>query len=426
MSTLWSNNKKPQPLAELLRPTSLSEYVGQKHILGQGKMLRRIIEADKLSSMLFVGPPGTGKTSLAHVIAAQTSCRFTKLSAVLDGVGAVREAIEKAENALEMFQERTILFIDEIHRFNKSQQDALLPWVESGTIILIGATTENPSFEVNKALLSRMKVFRLTRLSEQDMGIFVGKAMAHYKELSISVSIDDDALSYWCRTCDGDARSLLSAFELAVTSELTQDDAVHITLSVAEETMQQRSVSYDKGGDEHYDTISAFIKSMRGSHVDASLYWLAKMLLAGEDPKFIARRMIILASEDIGNADPKALWLAQSCFESITVIGMPEAELILSQVVSYLAAAPKSNSATTAIAQAKQAVLDGQNISVPCHLMDTHYKGSIGEGYDYPHNHPGNFVQQNYLPDGVEGGFYAPSDQGYEAHIKRRMDELWD
>ena len=423
--TLWQDGWNAfQPLAVVLRPKTLQDVVGQDHLLGKGKLLRRSIEADMLGSMLFIGKPGTGKTTLAEVIAATTKSRFVKLSAVMAGIADIKEVVEEAKNSAELYKEKTILFVDEIHRFNKSQQDALLPWVESGMITLIGATTENPTFEINKALLSRLKIFALHTLTKENLAVLVGRAVGFYKTRDVNLKISQAALEYWCELANGDARSLLNAIELVVKSTQPIKGVIEVDKEMAQESMQQRMVSYDKGGDEHYDTISAFIKSMRGSDVDASLYWLAKMVLAGEEPKFIARRMVILASEDVGNADPKALWLAVSAFQAIDVVGWPEAEIILAQVVAYLAAAPKSNAAVNAINAAKEAVEKGKSLDVPKHLKDSHVHGSEAKNYKYPHDFPNAHVKQQYLPDGVEGGFYIPTDYGYEELIKRRLKDL--
>ena len=405
------NQEKESPLASRLRPTTLDEVVGQQHIIGKDKLLYRAIKADKLSSVIFYGPPGTGKTTLAKVIAHTTSAEFTQINATVAGKKDMEEVVKKAQDLQGMYQKRTILFIDEIHRFNKGQQDYLLPFVEDGTIILIGATTENPYFEVNSALISR---------SVYD----VEKGMGSYQAV-----IEDDALDFLADICGGDARSALNAVELGIlTTERSEDGKIHLTLPVASECIQKRVVRYDKTGDNHYDTISAFIKSMRGSDPDAAVYYLAKMLYAGEDIKFIARRIMICASEDVGNADPMALNVAVSAAQAVERIGMPEAQIILSQAVTYVATAPKSNSATNAIFSAMESVRS-KKTTVPSHLQDAHYKGAgklgHGIGYQYAHDYPHHYVEQQYLPDEILGAkFYEPGENGYEKKIGEWMKFL--
>lgn len=422
--------KKNAPLADRMRPTTLEEYAGQKHILGPGKPLTRLIMADKIPSMIFYGPPGTGKTTLAEVIANTTSMSFQKLSAVTSGVKDLREVLDAAKDRLAYESQRTILFIDEIHRFNKAQQDALLPHVENGSILLIGATTENPFFEVNKALLSRCQVMQLHPLTKEDLEQIFLRAIKDPKGLGdLNLELDPDAFSYLLEYSAGDARIGLNSLEIAVLSTPEVDGKIHITLQDMEESMQKKVILYDRDGDEHYNTISAFIKSMRGSDPDAALYYLAKMLEAGEEPRFIGRRMMIFASEDIGNADPYALTLATSCFTAVHQIGMPEAQIILAQTVAYLATAPKSNASYKAIMAANKAVKKYPKAQVPDHLKDSHYSGAkkLGHGidYKYPHDYPGGFVLQNYLPDGInKETFYQPKDIGYEQKIKQRMDHL--
>ena len=419
------------PLASRLRPRTLDEVVGQQHIVGKDKLLYRAIQADKLGSIIFYGPPGTGKTTLAKVIAHTTSAEFKQINATVAGKKDMEQVVNEAKELLGMYRKKTILFIDEIHRFNKGQQDYLLPFVEDGTITLIGATTENPYFEVNGALISRSSVFELKSLEKEDIRTLLKRAV--YDENkgmgSFHAEIDEDALEFLADVSGGDARSALNAIELGVlTTERSEDGKIHITLDVASECIQKRVVRYDKGGDNHYDTISAFIKSMRGSDPDAAVYYLAKMLYAGEDIKFIARRIMICAAEDVGNADPVALTVAVSAAQAVERIGMPEAQIILSQAVLYVATAPKSNSAVNAIFAANENVRQYKT-TVPSHLQDAHYKGSKnlghGIGYKYAHDYPNHYVEQQYLPDEIKNArFYEPSDLGYEKQIKEHLQKL--
>lgn len=425
------NLDKEAPLASRLRPSTLEEVVGQQHIIGKDKLLYRAIKADKLSSIIFYGPPGTGKTTLAKVIANTTSAVFTQINATVAGKKDMEEVVGRAKETLGMYQKKTILFVDEIHRFNKSQQDYLLPFVEDGTIILIGATTENPYFEVNGALISRSSIFELHPLDKEDIKTVIRRAVYDVEKGmgSYDAVIEEDALEFLADISGGDARNALNAVELGIlTTERSDDGKIHITLPVASECIQKRVVRYDKTGDNHYDTISAFIKSMRGSDPDAAVYYLAKMLYAGEDIKFIARRIMICASEDVGNADPMALTVAVSAAQAVERIGMPEAQIILSQAVLYVATAPKSNSATNAIFGAMEKV-KSQKTSVPAHLQDAHYKGSKnlghGIGYKYAHDYPHHYVKQQYLPEEIKDArFYEPGDMGQEKEIKRWMEYL--
>ena len=423
--------EKESPLASRMRPTTLEEVVGQQHIIGKDKLLYRAIKADKLGSLIFYGPPGTGKTTLAKVIANTTSSEFTQINATIAGKKDMEEVVKEAKDRLGMYQKKTILFIDEIHRFNKGQQDYLLPYVEDGTITLIGATTENPYFEVNGALLSRSRVFELKSLEKEDIKVLLKRAV-YDKEKGMGAfraEIDDDALEFLADLAGGDARSALNAIELGVlTTERSADGMIHITLDVASECIQKRVVRYDKTGDNHYDTISAFIKSMRGSDPDAAVYYLAKMLYAGEDIKFIARRIMICASEDVGNADPMALTVAVSAAQAVERIGMPEAQIILSQAVLYVASAPKSNSACNAIFAANESVRRTKT-TVPVHLQDAHYKGSAklghGIGYQYAHDYPNHYAHQQYLPDEIKNArYYEPGDLGKEKEIKAWLQQL--
>ena len=425
------NLDKEAPLASRLRPSTLEEVVGQQHIIGKDKLLYRAIKADKLSSIIFYGPPGTGKTTLAKVIANTTSAVFTQINATVAGTKDMEEVVGRAKETLGMYQKKTILFVDEIHRFNKSQQDYLLPFVEDGTIILIGATTENPYFEVNGALISRSSIFELHPLDKEDIKTVIRRAVYDVEKGmgSYDAVIEEDALEFLADISGGDARNALNAVELGIlTTERSDDGKIHITLPVASECIQKRVVRYDTTGDNHYDTISAFIKSMRGSDPDAAVYYLAKMLYAGEDIKFIARRIMICASEDVGNADPMALTVAVSAAQAVERIGMPEAQIILSQAVLYVATAPKSNSATNAIFGAMENV-KSQKTSVPAHLQDAHYKGSKnlghGIGYKYAHDYPHHYVKQQYLPEEIKDArFYEPGDMGQEKEIKRWMEYL--
>ena len=426
------NMESESPLASRLRPRTLDEVVGQQHIIGKVKLLFRAIRADKLSSIIFYGPPGTGKTTLAKVIANTTSANFTQINATSAGKKDMEEVITQAKNNQGMYGKKTILFIDEIHRFNKGQQDYLLPFVEDGTIILIGATTENPYFEVNGALLSRSVIFELKKLTREDLRTLLLRAV-NDKEKGMGAyhaQIDEDALEFLSDVANGDARAALTAIELGIlTTERSEDGIIHITLDVASECIQKRVISYDKTGDNHYDTISAFIKSMRGSAPDAAVYYLARMLYAGADIKFIARRMMILASEDIGNADPMALVVATSAAQAVERIGMPEAQIILSQAVTYLASAPKSNAACNAIFSAMETVAHSKTPQVPAHLQDAHYKSAErlghGLGYKYPHDFPNHYVEQQYLPDGLtDRKFYEPSENGYEKKIREYFNMI--
>ena len=419
------------PLASRLRPTVLEEVVGQRHIIGEDKLLYRAIKADKLGSVIFYGPPGTGKTTLAKVIANTTSAEFTQLNATVAGKKDMEEIVKGAKDRLGMYGKKTILFVDEIHRFNKGQQDYLLPFVEDGKLILIGATTENPYFEVNGALISRSLIFELKPLEKEDIKILLRRAVYDKNKGmgSFHAEIEEDALDFLADISGGDARNALNAIELGIlTTKRSDDGKIHITLEVASECIQKRVVRYDKTGDNHYDTISAFIKSMRGSDPDAAVYYLAKMLYAGEDVKFIARRIMICASEDVGNADPMALTVAVSAAQAVERIGMPESQIILSQAASYVACAPKSNSACNAIFAAMESVKSTKT-TVPVHLQDAHYRGheSLGHGigYKYAHDYPNHYVEQQYLPDEIKDEkFYIPSENGYEKTIREYFKKI--
>jgi putative ATPase len=426
------NKETESPLASRLRPTTLDEVVGQQHIIGKDKLLYRAIKADKLSSIIFYGPPGTGKTTLAKVIANTTSAEFRQINATAAGKKDMEEVVEQAKNTQGMYGRKTILFIDEIHRFNKGQQDYLLPFVEDGTIILIGATTENPYFEVNGALLSRSVIFELKKLSKDDIRTLLLRAVNDSEKGlgAYHAVVDDDALEFLADVSNGDARAALTAIELGVlTTDRSEDGKIHITIDVASECIQKRVISYDKTGDNHYDTISAFIKSMRGSDPDAAVYYLARMLYAGEDVRFIARRIMILASEDIGNADPMAMLVASACAQEVERVGMPESQIILSQAVTYMACAPKSNAACEAVYKAMNTVKQTKTPPVPAHLQDAHYKSAEklghGIGYKYAHDYPNHYVKQQYLPDGLtDCVFYEPTDIGYEKQIREHMKKI--
>ena len=419
------------PLASRLRPETLEEVVGQQHIIGKDKLLYRAIKADKLTSVIFYGPPGTGKTTLAKVIANATSAKFCQINATVAGKKDMEAVVEEAKRTRGMYQQKTILFIDEIHRFHKGQQDYLLPFVEDGTVILIGATTENPYFEVNRALISRSTVFELKPLSLEEIEVLIRRAVYDEKKGmgSYHAEIEADALQFLADMAGGDARLALNAVELAVlTTKRSVDGMIHLTLEVVSECIQKRVVRYDKDGDNHYDTISAFIKSMRGSDPDAAVYYLAKMLYAGEDIRFIARRIMICASEEVGNADPMALTVAVSAAQAVERIGMPEAQIILSQAVLYVASVPKSNAAVMAISKAMESV-QTKRTSVPAHLQDAHYGGhenlGHGVGYRYAHDYPNHYVKQQYLPDEIKGSvFYHPGDLGKEKEIKEWLQYI--
>lgn len=424
--------KDNSPLAQRMRPRNLDGVVGQRHIIGPDKLLYRAIKADKLSSIIFYGPPGTGKTTLAKVIANTTSADFRQINATVAGKKDMEDVVAAAKNNMGMYGRKTILFVDEIHRFNKGQQDYLLPFVEDGTLILIGATTENPYFEVNSALISRSIIFELKALEKEDILSLIHTAV-YDKERGMGAYdavIDDAAAEFLADIANGDARNALNAVELGIMSTNRADDGkIHITLEVAEECIQKRVIRYDKTGDNHYDTISAFIKSMRGSDPDAALYYLARMLYAGEDIKFIARRIMICASEDVGNADPQALVVAVSACEAVERIGMPEAQIILAQAVTYIATAPKSNAAYLGIDKAMAQVAGEKTAVIPPHLQDAHYKSAAklghGTGYLYAHDYPMHYVKQQYLPDTLVGRrFYEPTDNGYEKHISEHMKRL--
>ena len=423
---------KEAPLASRMRPATLDEVVGQQHIIGKGKLLYRAIRADKLGSLIFYGPPGTGKTTLAKVIANTTSARFKQINATTAGKKDMEEVVKSAKDALGMYQKKTILFIDEIHRFNKGQQDYLLPFVEDGTVTLIGATTENPYFEVNGALLSRSRIFELKPLEKEDIKTLLYRAVTDtVKGMgSYHAELTEEACDFLADMAGGDARSALNALELGIlTTERSEDGLIHLTLSVAEECIQKRAIRYDRDGDNHYDTISAFIKSMRGSDPDAALYYLARMLSAGEDIRFIARRIMICAAEDVGLADPQALTVATSAAMAAERIGLPESNLILAEAAAYVACAPKSNSTCMGIFAAQEAIKKGHLGEVPVHLKDAHYGGAgklgHGIGYKYAHDYPNHYVKQQYLPDGMEQmQFYHPSDNGYEKTIAKWLQFL--
>ncbi len=427
-----TQKEKEAPLANRLRPKTLDEVVGQEHIIGKDKLLYRAIKADKISSIIFYGPPGTGKTTLARVIANTTSAAFLQLNATVAGKKDMEEVIGQAKDNMGMYGKRTILFIDEIHRFNKGQQDYLLPFVEDGTIILIGATTENPYFEVNGALISRSVIFELKALEKKDIRELIVRAV-YDKERGMgnyNGEIDEEALDFLSDISGGDARTALNAIELGIlTTERGADGKIHITLEVAQDCVQKRAIRYDKTGDNHYDTISAFIKSMRGSDADAAIYYLARMLYAGESVSFIARRIVICAAEDVSNADPNALVVANAAAEAVERLGMPEARIVLAQAAAYVACAPKSNSAIIAIDAAMAAVRNEHTPTIPPHLMDAHYKGAqkLGHGldYKYAHSYKNHYVKQQYLPDELQGrSFYELSDQGYEKTLKEYQERI--
>ena len=429
------NMESESPLASRLRPTTLDEVVGQQHIIGKDKLLYRAIKADKLRSIIFYGPPGTGKTTIAKVIANTTSAEFMQINATSAGKKDMEDVIAKAKDNQGMYGKKTILFIDEIHRFNKGQQDYLLPFVEDGTIVLIGATTENPYFEVNGALLSRSIIFELKKLTKEDIQVLLQRAVTDTEKGmgSYHAVIEPDAMDFLADVANGDARAALTAIELGIlTTERSEDGLIHITLEVASECIQKRVISYDKSGDNHYDTVSAFIKSMRGSDPDAAVYYLARMLYAGEDIKFIARRIMICAAEDVGLADPNALTVAVSAAQAVERIGMPESQIILAEAVNYVACAPKSNASYMAVNRAMQVVKDTKTPPIPTHLQDSHYKsaGKLGHGigYQYAHDYPDHYVKQQYLPDGLtDQKFYEPTEIGYEkdirAYFKRIKEE---
>ena len=426
------NKEKESPLASRLRPTKLEEVVGQQHIIGKDKLLYRAIKADKLQSVIFYGPPGTGKTTLAKVIAQTTSAEFMQINATSAGKKDMEAVIEKAKQLQGMYGKRTILFIDEIHRFNKGQQDYLLPFVEDGTVTLIGATTENPYFEVNGALISRSIIFELKPLEKEDIKTLLHRALEDMEKGmgAYRAVADEEALEFLADVSNGDARSALNAIELGIlTTERSADGLIHITLDVASECIQKRVIKYDKNGDSHYDNISAFIKSMRGSDPDAAVYYLAKMLYAGEDVTFIARRIMICASEDVGNADPNALTVAVSAAQAVERLGMPEARIVLAQAVTYVASAPKSNAAYLAVDKALSVVRESRTAPVPTYLCDAHYKGAgklgRGIGYKYAHDYPDHYVEQQYLPDAYKDmTFYEPTENGYEQTIREYFKKI--
>jgi putative ATPase len=419
-----ANLRKAQPLAARMRPRTVEEFVGQEHFFGPGKLLRRMLQADRLSSVIFYGPPGTGKTALAHVIAQHTRCHFRQVNAAAAGIKEVRDLLQEARTELEQTGRRTILFVDELHRFNRAQQDVLLPDVEEGRVILIGATTQNPFFAINSPLLSRSQIFTFEPLSREDVKTVIRRALADRERGlgAIPVQMTEEALEFLAEVSDGDARRALTALEVGVLSAERQP--VEFTLQVAQDSIQRKALDYDATGDAHYDVASAFIKSMRGSDPDAAIYWLARMLEAGEDPRFIARRVIICASEDVGNADPQALVVAAAALQATEFVGLPECQLPLAQAVTYIATAPKSNAATVAIARAREDVRSGRTLQVPQHLRDNHYRGAEqlgrGENYQYSHDFPGGWVDQAYLPE--ERRYYEPVDRGYETEIRKRLE----
>jgi putative ATPase len=417
------------PLAARMRPRTVDEFVGQEHFFGPGKLLRRMLEADRLASVIFYGPPGTGKTALAHVIARTTEAKFVFLNAASAKVAEVREVLRAAKDRRRHAGQRTVLFVDELHRFNKAQQDVLLPDVEEGVVILIGATTHNPFFTVTSALVSRSQVFEFRPLSQEQIEAIVQRALADEKRGlgEHDVELADDARHFIAKVSDGDARRALNALEISVlTTEPDADGTSHASLAVVEDCIQRKAVVYDRDEDAHYDAASAFIKSMRGSDPDAAIYWMAKMLEAGEDPRFIARRIVICAAEDVGNANPHALILANAALQISEFVGLPEAKLVLAQAVTYIACCPKSNAAAKAIWAAEKDVREGRTLEVPEHLRDSHYPGAQrlghGEGYQYAHDFQGHFVEQEYMP--ADTVYYEPSDQGHEKRIKERL-ERW-
>jgi putative ATPase len=421
-----ANLLKAQPLAARMRPRTAEEFVGQEHFFGPGKLLRRMLQADRLSSLIFYGPPGTGKTALAHVVAEHTHCRFRPLNAVASGVKELRELLDEARAELEETARRTILFVDELHRFNRAQQDVLLPDVEEGRVILIGATTQNPFFAINSPLLSRSQIFTFQALSREQIKQLIERALAD-RERGLGatpVNLAPEALEFLAEMSDGDARRALTALEVGVLS--AEKHPVEFTVEVAQDSIQRKVLDYDATGDTHYDLASAFIKSMRGSDPDASIYWLARMLEAGEDPRFIARRVVICASEDVGNADPQALVVAAAALQAVEFVGLPECQLSLAQAVTYIASAPKSNASAMAIWKACQDVQSGRTLPVPEHLRDANYPGArkLGRGtdYKYSHDYSGGFVEQQYLPE--ERRYYHPVDRGYEAEIRKRLEDL--
>jgi len=420
------NRRRAQPLAARMRPVSLDEFTGQQHFLGEGKLLRRMLTADRLTSVIFYGPPGTGKTTLARLLATESRARFQQLSAVTSGVKDLRAALDEARDELSATGRKTVLFIDEIHRFNKTQQDALLPDVEEGVVVLVGATTSNPFFAVNSALVSRSQIFQFEPLSVDDIKGLIHRALAdeHRGLGREKVHLHDDALHFLAEVSDGDARRALGALEIAVLS--SEQRPLELDRDLAAESVQRKAVQYDRDGDSHYDAASALIKSIRGSDPDASLYWLAKMLEGGEDVRFLTRRLVILASEDVGNADPQALPLAVAAMQACEFIGLPECQLTLSQTVTYLACAPKSNAATVAIGEARGDVREGRLVPVPVHLRDRHYDGAKqlghGDGYQYAHNHEDGIAAQDYL--GVDREYYRPVDRGYEKELAERLEKI--
>jgi putative ATPase len=421
-----ANLGKAQPLAARMRPRTIDEFVGQEHFFGPGKLLRRMLQADRLSSLIFYGPPGTGKTALAHVIAQHTRCRFQQLNAVAAGIKEVRELLQEARAELEETGQRTILFVDELHRFNRSQQDVLLPDVEEGRVILIGATTQNPFFAINSPLLSRSQIFTFEPLTREHIKQLIERALVDRERGlgAMTVHVAPEALEFLAEMSDGDARRALTALEVGVLS--AQSQPVEFTLEVAQDSIQRKILDYDPTGDTHYDLASAFIKSMRGSDPDAAIYWLARMLEAGEDPRFIARRIVICASEDVGNADPQALVVAAAALQATEFVGLPECQLALAQAVTYIASAPKSNASTMAISKAREDVRSGRTLAVPEHLRDSHYQGAAklghGEGYQYSHDFAGGWVDQEYLPEARR--YYEPVDRGYEAEIRKHLAQL--
>ncbi|HUW58431.1 MAG TPA: replication-associated recombination protein A [Planctomycetota bacterium] len=421
--------RRAEPLAVRMRPRSIDEFVGQEHFIGKGKLLWRMLKADRLSSLIFYGPPGTGKTALAHVIAGTTHATFLELNASASGVGEVREAIADARTRLESTGGRTVLFVDELHRFNRAQQDVLLPDVERGIVILIGATTLNPFFSINSPLISRSQIFEFKPLSPDDIRTVMRRALADEEHGlgKLDVRITDDALDFLAEVSDGDARRALNAIEIGVFSQtLRKNKPVKYDLAIAQESIQRKALVYDGTGDEHYDAASAFIKSMRGSDPDAALYWMARMLEAGEDPRFVARRMVICASEDVGNANPQALVVATAALQAVEFVGMPEAQIPLAQAVTYIACSPKSNAAYLGIAEAMKDVREGRTVAVPDPLKDANYPGAKrlgrGEGYQYAHDFEGHWVDQDYL--GVDREYYRPTEEGFEAKIKERLDRI--